>query len=77
MADWNKFDHNYNTRNKDKIVLTQHKTSAYEKGLMYAGQYYYNKLPKRLRSENNVNVFKQKIKMYLFSNNIYKLSEFR
>ena len=77
MADWNKFDHNYNTRNKDKIVLTQHKTSAYEKGLMYAGQYYYNKLPKRLRSENNVNVFKQKIKMYLLSNNIYKLSEFR
>ena len=72
-----KFDHPYETRNKDKFVLKSHKTKAYEKGLMYAGQYYYNKLPKRLRNEPNIHIFKPKIKMYLLSNNIYKLSDFR
>ena len=51
------FNHDYNTRNKNNLQLEKHKTAMYEKGKLYSGQVFYNKLSKSLQDEMNVNIF--------------------
>ena len=43
-----KISHNYETRHKNNnLVLSKHKTKAFENGAIYAGQTFYNKLRKK------------------------------
>ena len=72
----NQFVHEYNTRHKNNLQLVKHNTTSYEKGLLYSGQIFYNKLPNDLKAESNINSFKNKIKLYLLENDIYSVSEF-
>ena len=71
-----KFDHEYNTRHKNNLQLEKHNTAAYEKGLLYSWQIFYNKLPNVLQMEINVNTFKIKIKLLLMTNDVYSVTEF-
>jgi hypothetical protein len=71
-----KFTHNYNTRNKNRMQFVPHKTSAYEKGLLFAGQRMYNKIPFELQIEKCHVRFKQLLKNYLFTHLFYKISDF-
>ena len=71
-----KFNHEYNTRHKNNLQLEKHNTAAYEKGLLYSGQIFYNKLPNELQIKLNVNTFKNKIKLLLINNDVYSVSEF-
>jgi len=71
-----KFSHNYNTRNKGRMQLSHHKTTAYEKGLLFAGQRMYNKIPYELQIEQCHDRFKKLVKSYMFSHMFYKISDF-
>ena len=70
------FDHGYNTRQKNNFQIEKHNTTSYEKGLLYSGQIFYNKLPNELQIEINVNTFKNKIKLLLMTNDVYSVTEF-
>jgi hypothetical protein len=52
-----KFNHQYNTRNKDLFSLGKHKTVAYEKGLLYSAESFYNILPEEIRYVKKVYCF--------------------
>ena len=71
-----KFDHGYNTRHKNNFQIEKHNTTSYEKGLLYSGQIFNNKLPNELQIEINVNTFKNKIKLLLMTNDVYSVTEF-
>ena len=74
--DHTKPTHTYSTRNRDIYVLIKHKTSAFEKGTVYAGQLFFNKLPQQLRNLYSVDDFKNQLKKYLLSLNLYHVNEF-
>ena len=71
-----KFNHEYNTRHKNNLQLERHNTTAYEKGLLYSGQIFYNKLPNELQMELNVNTFKNKIKLLVMNYDVYSVLNF-
>ena len=50
--------HQYNTRNKNQLWLSAHKTSKFECSPSYAGALLYNKLPKELIAEEKIQIFK-------------------
>ena len=68
------FTHEYETRHKNRLQIEKHNTKLYETGLLYAGQSFYNKLPKHLQNENKLLVFKKNLKSYLLEKNLYKIS---
>jgi Reverse transcriptase (RNA-dependent DNA polymerase) len=71
-----KFQHSYNTRNKDLFMLEKHRTAKYESGLLYCAELFYNKLPQNIRTINEIHIFKLKLKEYLLNRNIYNISDF-
>ena len=58
------------------MQIQKHNTTLYEKGTLYSGQTFFNKLPEDLKNEYNVDIFKHKIKSHLLQRDIYKVSEF-
>ncbi|KAK5639420.1 hypothetical protein RI129_011912 [Pyrocoelia pectoralis] len=56
--------HNYNTRNRDAIILAQHRYSSYQKSPEYAGSKLYNGLPNSVRNLN-LNKFKYKKEVHI------------
>ena len=68
--------HNYGTRHKNNYVFSKHKTQAFEKGALYAGQIFYNKLPNHVKQIDSVNVFKNSIKLPLLELNLYCVDDF-
>jgi len=71
-----KFTHKYNTRNKNNMKFVHHKTAAFEKGLLFAGQRMFNRIPFALQIEQSQTKFKKLVKDYLLANMFYKISEF-
>ena len=72
----NLLNHKYNTRNKNNFKPPAHKTAKYEKSPHYMGVVMYNKLPKILKEEVNVKIFKYKIKEILVQKAYYNITEF-
>jgi len=70
------FNHRYNTRHRNRMQLPKHKTTAFEKGLLFAGQRLFNKLPLNLQNEKCPLRFKLAIKKYLLLKNVYSISDF-
>jgi hypothetical protein len=70
------FTHQYETRHKNRMMLSHHHTSAFEKGLLFAGQRLFNKIPRELQEENIPFCFKKLIKDYLLKNHVYNISDF-
>ena len=68
--------HNYGTRHKDNYVFSKHKTQAFEKGAMYAGQIFYNKLPNHVKQIDSVINFKTSLKVLLLELNLYCVDDF-
>jgi hypothetical protein len=71
-----KFNHNYETRNKDVYILPKHKTALYEKGLLYSVELFSNKLPDNIRKMENINIYKSALKSYLLQKDIYEIKDF-
>jgi hypothetical protein len=70
------FNHRYNTRHKNRMQLPKHNTRAFEKGLLFAGQRLFNKLPRVLQNEKCPLLFKAAIKKYLLLKEVYNMSDF-
>ena len=66
----------YNTRNKNQLQPSAHKTSKFECSSSYAGALLYNKLPKELIAEEKHQIFRHKLKKFLLSKAYYNVDEF-
>jgi len=64
------------TRHKEEIISTHHRLKFYEKKPTYLGKKYSAVLPKEIKSENNFDKYKNKLKEFIINNPIYSLDEF-
>lgn len=55
----------YNLRHKNKIQLRKPRTNYGHKTILYEGAQLYNNLPKEIKESSSINVFKNKLKIYL------------
>ena len=70
------YNHEYNTRNKDKLFLQKHNLEFYRKKPSYIGAKFYNYLPLNIQNEANFNKFKGLLKVYLVNKALYTIDEF-
>jgi hypothetical protein len=68
--------HLYTTRYKDLYDVECHRTTARERGLKYSAIKFFNKLPKSLRDQNNLNKFKTELKCMLLKKNVYSIQDY-
>ena len=61
------FNHEYNTRNKSKLLFPQHKLKFFEKKPSYVGIRFLYGLPDDIRNEQNIVKFKKLLKSYLLA----------
>ena len=57
-------NHNYNTRNKNKIIAPFHRLATTQHSVSYNGSTVWNSLPPAILSEPNLKSFKRKLKSY-------------
>ena len=72
----NSSNHNYLTRNGEKLLLPQHRTTAYQRSAYYNCVKVYNNLPNEIRASSCLGKFKSSLKRYLRSHCYYTLTEF-
>nr|CAI5854122.1 unnamed protein product [Callosobruchus analis] len=68
--------HDYETRNKNKMVIGKFYHKFHSKSPIHAGCYLFNLLPSEWRNLNSFNVFKLKIKRMLLDEAFYSVNEF-
>ncbi|PNF17023.1 hypothetical protein B7P43_G02754 [Cryptotermes secundus] len=68
--------HGYNTIHKHNLYVQFCNTERCKRGVIGMGTKIFNGLPTELKSVNNFNVFKKKLKNYLLCNVFYSLQEF-
>lgn len=71
-----KFDHSYETRNRNDYFIPLHGTSAYEHSPIYSGIKIYNKLPQQIKEIKNYNTFKRKLNVFLINKCYYSVEEY-
>lgn len=59
--------HNFSTRFSNNFVIPRHRTSKYEKSLLYSGTKLWNQLPSELKQISSTIAFKNKLRFLLFS----------
>lgn len=70
------FEHTYQTRNRDQLVVLQTAKSYINNGVLNTCIRVYNAIPKELRLLDNVNKFRVQLKKTLITKAHYKLEEF-
>jgi hypothetical protein len=68
--------HNHDTRFNYNMRPTQHKLKLFENLPNQFGKRIINKLPNNIKFETNPNIFKNKLKNLLLSENVYSIQEF-
>lgn len=68
--------HNYDTRNKNNFLIMKHKTSLFERDVLYIGTKLFNRLPQCIKSIIGEEIFKSTIKLFLIKKGIYSMDEF-
>lgn len=76
MFSTNNFNHDYNTRGRDNLVIPGHNLTTYEQNPLYMGIKLYNKLTPEIKSIDNINLFKNKLKSLLHEKSYYSIHEF-
>ena len=76
FSSFESINNNYNFRNRDNIIIPRHKTSFFEKHLLYNGVKLYNALPGCLRSERDTQNFSRKVKQFLLKHSLYSVGDF-
>src|SRR5262245_31314764 len=59
--------HQYNTRNKNSLILPQHHIETFKNSFSYQTAHLWNSLPNDINSSINLNIFKQRAKKYFLS----------
>lgn len=72
----NSSNHNYSTRNGEKLLPPQHRTAAYQRSAYYNCIKVYNNIPSEIRALNSLGKYKSSLKKYLHSHCFYTLTEF-
>lgn len=66
--------HDYGTRNRNQLAVMRHNTSAFERGPYHSCMSIFNKLPKTLREESRMHVFKKQLKLYFVEKCLYSFN---
>lgn len=66
----------YNLRNNNNIRIPFHRTTFYERQLLFNGARLYNALPDSLKKINDIKIFSKKVKDMLMSQCHYSVSEY-
>ena len=69
-------NHNYETRNRDRLLPEKHSTALYQKSLHYNACKFFNALPQVIKDVKNVHTYKRNVKQLLFEKNCYCLSDY-
>lgn len=72
----NNYNHNYNTREGNNLMIPLHNLSKYEENPRYMGILLYNKLPHQFKNINNIQTFKKEVKTFLINNCFYSVKEY-
>ena len=72
----NRAMHNHNTRNKELLLPSSHKTSFYQKNITFNACRFFNKLNNDIKSAQSLNIFKKKLKDELTVKSYYTFQEF-
>ena len=59
--------HDFQTRSSHNLIIPRHRSSKYEKSLLYSGIKLWNKQPIELRKIESCSIFKNKISTMLSS----------
>lgn len=68
--------HSHNTRNRSNIDIPQHRLKKTSQAPIHIGSYFYNLLPKQLKTTTEINGFTKKLKKYLINRPYYNTTEF-
>jgi hypothetical protein len=69
--------HKINTRKHKELHVSSVRLSSIKKGVHYTSVRIYNNLPHNIHIlKDNINIFKQKLKDFLFSNAFYSINEY-
>ena len=60
--------HDYSTRNKDNFYVSTNRTKLVRKDVFRIGPKLFNRIPNIIKNENSLNLFKMKLKDYIFNN---------
>ena len=71
----NNFNHNYNTRGAENLLIPNHQLATYERSPKYMGIILYNKVPIAIKN-TNLSHFKNIIKEQLLKECYYSVQEF-
>lgn len=72
----NNFNHNYDTRNSNALVIPQHNLSVYETNPVYVGIKFFNKLPNYIKGIRGLTQFKNSLFNFLVDHCFYDVSEY-
>lgn len=72
----NQVNHNHETRFKRLLQPEIHRTTLYQRNFYYNGCKLYNRLSDNIKSSPNANVFKQRLKKFLWGRSFYTVDEF-
>lgn len=68
--------HKHNTRQNDRICISQHSHTYFQKSPMFAGVRFYNLLPPAFRNTANIRIFKSKLRNFLGRHAFYSVDDF-
>ena len=60
--------HDYSTRNRDNFYVSTNRTKLVGKDVFRIGPKLFNRIPNIIKNENSLNLFKMKLKDYIFNN---------
>lgn len=72
----NNFNHDYDTRNSNALVIPQHNLSLYETNPVYVGIKFFNKLPNYIKSIRSTKQFKNSLHNFLIHHSFYDVKEY-
>ena len=72
----NNYNHDYETRKKNELLIPVHTLSVFERSPRYMGIKLYNKLPQKIKELNNITTFKNEVKKLLINNVYYEVKEY-
>lgn len=72
----NSTKHSYHTRHDNDLQPIKHRTSRFEKGLLYSGITIFNKLPENIKEMVGTKTFATTLKMFFLERPFYSVTEY-
>lgn len=69
--------HNYNTRHKHDYTVQNHNLEIYKHNTVYVGNSFLKYVPADIKKEQQIQIFKKKLKGYLIGLSLYSIDEYK